>query len=39
VTDAYLIGVAEANDATLLTLDRRIVPPSKTRAHVEVIKL
>lgn len=39
VTDAYLIGVAEANGATLLTLDRRVVPPGTTRAHVEVIKL
>ena len=38
VTDAYLIGVAEANGATLLTLDRRMVPPGTTRAHVEVIK-
>jgi toxin-antitoxin system PIN domain toxin len=38
VTDAYLIGVAEANGATLLTLDRRVVPPGTTRAHVEVIK-
>src|SRR4051812_15337198 len=37
VTDAYLLGVAEANGATLLTLDRRVVPPGKTPAHVEVI--
>jgi toxin-antitoxin system PIN domain toxin len=36
VTDAYLLGVAEANDATLLTLDRRVVPPAR-RAHLEVI--
>jgi uncharacterized protein len=38
VTDAYLIGVAEANGATLLTLDRRVVPPGTARAHVEVLK-
>lgn len=25
VTDAYLVAVAAANDATLLTLDRRLV--------------
>ena len=37
VTDAYLLGVAEANDATLLTLDRRLVPPGRARAHVEVV--
>lgn len=28
VTDAYLLAVADANGATLLTLDGRIVPPS-----------
>jgi toxin-antitoxin system PIN domain toxin len=38
VTDAYLLGVAEANGATLLTLDRRVVPPGTTDAHIEVIK-
>jgi hypothetical protein len=38
VTDAYLLGVAEANDAVLLTLDRRIVPAGKTREHMEVLK-
>jgi uncharacterized protein len=38
VTDAYLLGVAEARGATLLTLDRRIVPPAGTPAHIEVIE-
>lgn len=38
VTDAYLLGVAEANGATLLTLDQRIAPPGKMRADVEVLK-
>jgi toxin-antitoxin system PIN domain toxin len=38
VTDAYLLGVAEANSATLLTLDRRVVPPGRKRAHVEVVE-
>jgi uncharacterized protein len=38
VTDAYLLGVAEASDATLLTLDRRVVPHGTMRAHVEVIR-
>jgi toxin-antitoxin system PIN domain toxin len=38
VTDAYLLAVAEANGATLLTLDRRIVPPSRKGAEIEVIK-
>ena len=38
VTDAYLLGVAEANGATLLTLDRRLVPPGTTRAHLEVVE-
>jgi uncharacterized protein len=38
VTDAYLLGIAEANDATLLTLDRRILPSGKSRAHIEVLK-
>ena len=38
VTDAYLLGVAEANGATLLTLDRRLVPPGRMRAHLEVLE-
>jgi uncharacterized protein len=38
VTDAYLLGVAAASGARLLTLDRRLVPPGTTRAHVEVIR-
>lgn len=37
VTDAYLLAVAEANGATLLTLDRRVVPPGTARAHIEVV--
>ena len=37
VTDAYLLGIAEASNATLLTLDRRVVPPGKARAHIEVV--
>lgn len=37
VTDAYLLGVAEASGATLLTLDRRVVPPGKASIHVEVV--
>lgn len=37
VTDAYLLGVAEASGATLLTFDRRVVPPGKASVHVEVI--
>lgn len=39
VTDAYLLGVAEANGATLLTFDRRVVPPGKSSANVEVVVL
>jgi toxin-antitoxin system PIN domain toxin len=39
VTDAYLLGVAEANDAKVLTLDRRAVPPGTAHAHVEVIEI
>lgn len=39
VTDAYLLAVADASDSTLLTLDRRLVPPGTARAHVEVIRL
>jgi toxin-antitoxin system PIN domain toxin len=38
VTDAYLLAVAGANGATLLTLDRRIVPPSGLGASIEVIE-
>jgi len=38
VTDAYLLGVAEANNAILLTLDRRVVPRGRAHAHVEVIE-
>jgi toxin-antitoxin system PIN domain toxin len=38
VTDAYLLGVAETYGATLLTLDRRVVPPSRLRAHIEILK-
>lgn len=38
VTDAYLLGVAEASGATLLTLDRRIVPSGTLRAHIEVVE-
>jgi len=38
VTDAYLLGVAEANGATLLTLDRRLVPPAAMRAHLEILE-
>jgi toxin-antitoxin system PIN domain toxin len=37
VTDAYLLGVAEASDATLLTFDRRVAPTGTLRAHLEVI--
>jgi toxin-antitoxin system PIN domain toxin len=39
VTDAYLLGVAEASGVTLLTLDRRIVPSGASPPHVEVIQL
>ncbi len=38
VTDAYLLAVAVANGATLLTLDRRLVPPGTMRAHLEVVE-
>ncbi|HEV8578989.1 MAG TPA: hypothetical protein VGX68_07875 [Thermoanaerobaculia bacterium] len=38
VKDAYLLGVAEANGATLLTLDRRLVPPGTMRAHLEIVE-
>ena len=37
VTDAYLLALAVSNDAVLLTLDRRLVPPERARAHLEVI--
>jgi toxin-antitoxin system PIN domain toxin len=37
VTDAYLVAVAETASATLLTLDRRILPPSKRPHLVEVL--
>lgn len=38
VTDAYLLGVAEASGATLLTFDQRVVASGSTRAHIEVVK-
>jgi toxin-antitoxin system PIN domain toxin len=38
VTDAYLLGVAEASSATLLTFDRRVVASGTKRAHIEVLK-
>ncbi|HSS50852.1 MAG TPA: TA system VapC family ribonuclease toxin [Thermoanaerobaculia bacterium] len=38
VTDAYLLGVAEASGATLLTFDRRVVASGTTRAHIEVLR-
>jgi toxin-antitoxin system PIN domain toxin len=38
VTDAYLVAVAKAGGATLLTLDRRLVPPGSTPFPVEVVK-
>jgi len=38
VTDAYLLGIAEMNNAILLTLDRRLVPRGKTHTHAEVIE-
>lgn len=37
VTDAYLVAVAEANDATLLTLDRRLVANAGARDRVEAL--
>lgn len=37
VTDAYLLAVATAHDAVLLTLDRRLAPPSGSAAAVEVV--
>jgi uncharacterized protein len=39
VTDAYLLGVAESSGATLLALDRRVVPSDAELSHVEVIRL
>jgi toxin-antitoxin system PIN domain toxin len=38
VTDAYLLGIAEASGATLLTFDRRVVAYGTARAHIEVVK-
>jgi toxin-antitoxin system PIN domain toxin len=37
VTDAYLVTVAEANDATLLTLDQRLVDTITGRDRVEAL--
>lgn len=37
VTDAYLVAVAEANDATLLTLDQRLVGTVSARDRVEAL--
>ena len=37
VTDAYLLAVAVAHDAVLLTLDRRLAPPAGSGAAVEVV--
>jgi uncharacterized protein len=37
VTDAYLVAIAEANDATLLTLDQRLAGTVLTRHRVETI--
>jgi toxin-antitoxin system PIN domain toxin len=37
VTDAYLVAVAEANDATLLTLDQRLVATVTARDRVEAL--
>lgn len=37
VTDAYLVAVAEANDATLLTLDQRLVASVIARDRVETL--
>jgi toxin-antitoxin system PIN domain toxin len=38
ITDAYLVAVAEANDAMLLTLDRRLVANATSRDRVEVLR-
>jgi predicted nucleic acid-binding protein len=37
VTDAHLVALAETAGASLLTLDRRILPPASPRGLVEVI--
>jgi hypothetical protein len=37
ITDAYLLAVAQAAAARLLTLDRRILPPASALALVEVL--
>ena len=37
VTDVYLLAVAAANNAVLLTFDRRLTPHAAARTHVEVI--
>lgn len=37
VTDAYLVAIAEANDATLLTLDQRLVATVIARHRVEAL--
>jgi len=37
VTDAYLLAVAQAAGARLLTLDRRILPPASAPGLVEVL--
>lgn len=37
ITDAYLVAVAEANDATLLTLDRRLIANAVGRDRVETL--
>jgi len=37
VTDAYLVAVAAANDATLLTLDQRLVSTVVGGNHVEAL--
>jgi len=39
VTDAYLVAVAAANDATLLTLDQRLVSTVVGGDRVEALKL
>jgi len=38
VTDAYLLGVAEASGSTLLTLDRRVVVPGRMSAYIEALR-
>ena len=37
VTDAYLLALAAAHDAVLLTLDRRLAPPAGGGADIEVV--